>query len=720
MRKFGILLIIAFFPLLGNAATFGPEVPVAPPQHFSAFGGQSSEAVACGDQSCVALWSEWAVHSGLYSSVIDGNGNVQAASSNRLISGGMLDASIVWTGDHYLATWVDVDHSSFVAAALSRDGRISGAIQTLGTFVYPAGGTALAWNGKHAFAVFGTPGSLLADVLDANGDLVRAVVLPSFSPANWAASAAGDVFGVVWVETIQSTSTVKFQRYGDDGSALDGEPVVLSDDLPASITDAGIAGNATQFGIAYTPAVDSSIDRLRVDASTGSLTRLPVTTFVRNLFGIYWSGDDFVAYGVDGKTVATEGFSSDALHVLNVTNVPYVSHPQLAVAPTGAIAIWADSHLGQQTQHVFGALVDTDATAIVRAGLSISLSTLPQTEPALAPSNNGALLAWAQQHDDLYADIVVRRLNAAGAPVDAAPVTLATNVQAFSPSAVWLGNAWLVVWTQFQAGAPIFGKRVSPSGDVLDTNPIVVGHGIQGLLVTNGTTPILVCRNGSGIVYARLNANGEPIDSEPITITSSGVSTFAAATNGDEFLVVWADEAAGNIYAVRLTAAGNLIDTAPIPIADSSGGGYSPAIASDGRDFLIVYGSDPKVIAKRLLAEGSLAGTTALDEGLVVASEGYSPAVAWDGGGYVIAWNVLQGHGWTVVATTADAGGAATDTPRALGHADDSLYRINAAAANVQGTVLVAYPRGNAEDGIPQLFTRRVLNGPPRGRGVRR
>lgn len=196
-RKLGILLIAVSFPLIVNAATFGPEVPVAQPQHFSAFGGQSSEAVACGDQSCVALWSEWAVHSGLYSSVIDADGNVQPASSNRLISGGMLDASIVWTGDHYLATWVDVDHSSFVAATLSRDGRISGPVQTLGTFVHAAGGTALAWNGKHAFAVFGTPGSLVGAILDANGVVVRNVVLPPASPVNWAAAAAGDVFGVV-------------------------------------------------------------------------------------------------------------------------------------------------------------------------------------------------------------------------------------------------------------------------------------------------------------------------------------------------------------------------------------------------------------------------------------------------------------------------------------------------------------------------------------------
>ncbi|HEX3111529.1 MAG TPA: hypothetical protein VHU41_20665, partial [Thermoanaerobaculia bacterium] len=633
---------------------------------------------------------------------------------------------IVWTGDHYLASWYDFDASSFVAAPLSRDGVISGGVRTVSTFSYSAG-TALAWNGRHAFAVFNTPGNLWGAILDADGNVVRKVTLPTYNAANWAVAAAGQTFAVVWVESIQSTSTVKFQRYGDDGSLLDPEPVKLAENLPVEITQAGIAGNATQFGVAYAPFVDSSIDRLRIDASTGAIERLPVVPFVPRLAGVYWSGDDFVAYGRNINAIATERFSSDALHVLTVSPTLVVSDPRLASSPFGTVAIWTDMHLGQQSMHAFGSILDTDATAIVKGNLSISLSSLPQAMPVLAPSNSGALLAWIQEHDQYYADIVVRRLNAAGAPIDAAPVTLATNVPAFEPSAVWLGNAWLVVWTQFDIGVRIVGKRVSASGEVLDANPIALGHGQQPLLVTNGATTILVFRAGNEVEFVRLNANGEPIDSEPITTPSSSVMSVAAATNGSEFVISWAQSTGRapdggdliHVFAARLTASGQPIDTVPITIANSTRSAeWNPAIASDGRDFLIVY-SDPRIVTKRLLAEGSLAGSTAQDEGRVVdAAGGSSPVVAWNGSGYVVAWKILHDGGETVVGTTVDQSGVPTDTPRALGRTD-SPFDINAAAANVQGTVIVAYPHGNAEDGVPQIFTRQILNGSPRERGVR-
>lgn len=721
--------------MLLQAATFGPEVAAARPEFFSAFGTQTANALACGDQSCVALWNDSdEARKGLYSSVIDTNGNVLPASSNAVSLGDESDGSIVWTGDHYLATWLDYATVTFVAAPLSSDGRrISGAVHALGTFPYSAGGNALAWNGSHAFAVFNTPGKLWGAVLDANGNVVGfPTALPGNSAVTWAVAAAGQSFGLVWVESIQSTSTVKFQRFGDDGSPIDSAPVTLAENLPVQITSVGIAANATQFGVAYAPAVDTSIYRLRVDASTGAIDRLPVVAFARKLSGIYWSGDDFVAYGPSDNTIVTEGFSSSAVHVLNVSTASDVSDARLALAPAGTAAIWSDSRLGIDTRHVFGSILDNDATAVVKGNLSISVSTLPQAAPALAPSSNGALIAWSQEHDRLRADIVARRLSASGAPIDAAPVTLETNAAAGPPSAVWLGNLWLVVWPRYDLQDLIVGKRVSASGEVLDANPIEFGHGHPSL-VANGSVGILAFWNTNALSVLRLNSNGDAIDSQPIVITTHTAGGLAAATNGDEFLLAWSEssEALTHIYAVRLTAGGQPIDASPIAIDTGARSATNPAIASDGRDFLIVY-CDPRIVTKRLLAEGSLAGSTAQDEGVVVDSatgdvnflfNPNAPAVAWNGSGYVIAWSIPQDEqstvAWTVAATTVDRTGAPIDDARALGRTE-TAFDVRAAVANVQGTVIVAYPRPNAEDGVPQIVTRVVLGGSPRGRGIRR
>src|ERR1043166_7158949 len=110
VRKLWILLAVVLSPLVLHAATFGPEVSVARPEYFSAYGDQRASSIACDGQSCVALWVEYdAERRGVYSAAIDTQGNVQPASSNLVISGLLADASIVWTGDHYLATWTALD-----------------------------------------------------------------------------------------------------------------------------------------------------------------------------------------------------------------------------------------------------------------------------------------------------------------------------------------------------------------------------------------------------------------------------------------------------------------------------------------------------------------------------------------------------------------------------------------------------------------------------------
>ncbi|HEV8432136.1 MAG TPA: hypothetical protein VGR95_01900 [Thermoanaerobaculia bacterium] len=738
MRKVEILLALVLSPLMLQAATFGPEIAAARPEHFSAFGTQTANAIACGDQSCVALWHDSdGARRGLYSSVIDASGIVHPASSNVISLGEDTDGAIVWTGDHYLATWLDFDHGTLNAAPLSSDGRLlSGApVQVVSTFPYSAGGNALAWNGSHAFAVFDTD-KFWSATLDANGHVVgNPRALPATNATKWGAAASGQTFALIWVESFQSTSMVKFERFNDAGSPIDTAPVTLAENLPVQITSAGIAGNATQFGAAYAPAVDSSISRLRIDASTGAIDRLPVVTFGRQVSGVYWSGDDFVAYGSSANTIVTQRFSSDAVHVFNVSSPSDIFDSRLAPAPFGAVAIWSDSRLGADSKHVFGSLLDTDATAIVKGNISVSVSTLPQAEPALAPSGNGALLVWSQQHDGTHADIVARRLSPAGAPIDDSAVTLATNVWAGRPTAVWLGNAWLVVWQRFDLQDLIVGKRVSASGEVLDANPIEFAHGFPHL-VTNGSLPLLAFWNGNGVSVLRLNANGNAIDSQPITITTHEPIDLAAGTNGDEFLLAWSEYSeqvtqVTHVYGARLSSSGQPIDSVPIAIDTGARSAVNPAIASDGRDFLIVY-SDPRIVTKRLLAEGSLAGSTAQDEGIVVDPDAStlnffvdpkSPAVAWNGSGYVIVWSIPQDEQWTVAwivaATTVDRTGAPIDNARALSRTE-TAFDIKAAAANVQGTVIVAYPRPNAEDGVPQVVTRQVLSGSPRGRGIRR
>jgi hypothetical protein len=728
MRRLPLLFVAVLYPILLNAATFGPEVPVAPPDYSSAYGYQTASSVACDGQSCVSLWVDYDyARTGIYSSVIDANGNVQPAASNRLISGYVGGASIVWTGDHYLATWTNVDAKTVVAAPLSRDGRISGAIQTIASTFYSPLPTlgGLAWDGRYAFTVFQDSENAGAAILDANGVVVRKIALPTHGVMTASVAAAGQTFAIVWTEDFQSTTTIKFQRYAENGSLLDDEPITLAQGLPVDFTRAGIAGNGSQFGVAYTPAVDNTLHRLRIDASTGAMETLPVISFTRQLSGVYWSGDDFVAYAADINTIDTERFSFDALRVLHVSPIG-VADATLVPGPTGSIAVWTDLRGGNYTHHVYGSLLDKEATAIEKGDFPVSLSVLPQTRPALATSGSGALLAWNRLYDSAVSDIVVQRLDSAGRPIDATPTVLATHVQTIAPTTVWLGNAYLVVWIEFNPGNRILGKRVSANGAVLDANPIVFGDGYRAVLTSNGTLSVLAFARSEGLALLRLNADGTAMDSKPITITSQTGDALAAGSNGNEFVIAWAEYDGSpsgplpglrDIYAVRLTANGQPIDAAPIVIATSARDERDPAIASDGRDFLIAY-SDDKIATKRLLANGALAGSTAEDEGVIVDDNGVTPAIAWMGGQYVIAWGVPADDGSTVASTTLDANGTPLDVARALGRSDLHVT-VQVAVVPIQGAAVIAYSRGNAADvGIPRVFTRQVVSASPRGRGI--
>jgi hypothetical protein len=66
MRKLPLLFVAVLYPILLNAATFGPEVPVAPPDYSSAYGYQTASSVARRDdgsvaaprQTFAAVWTE--------------------------------------------------------------------------------------------------------------------------------------------------------------------------------------------------------------------------------------------------------------------------------------------------------------------------------------------------------------------------------------------------------------------------------------------------------------------------------------------------------------------------------------------------------------------------------------------------------------------------------------------------------------------------------------
>jgi hypothetical protein len=715
MRNVQWLFAVALFPFVAGATTFGPEIPVAPAQSALAAGEQVAASLACNDQSCLALWSQLAdANAGLYSSVIDADGTVRPAASNLLRTGIPGSSSLVWTGDHYLAVWNDGVSFALVAAPLSRDGLLIGALQSLTTFRADVSPNALAWDGRHALVVFNTPGGLDGAILDANGNLIRSFVVPSSQQASVSAvAAAGQTFGVAWVTTTSfsapAMSSVYMERFDDAGTPLDANAIPLASNLTFRDSLVGLASDGSRFGVAFVTSESGSLQRLRVDAGTGAIETLPLTSFNSQLLGVYWSGDDFVAYASDVNNIDTQQFTSDAVRVLDVST-KFLQAPQVVQGPSGAVAIWIDSRPSGDDRHILGAMLDRDATLIRQRDLIVARSAVPQTRPTLALSPAGALLVWQLESDDQTASLVATRLDRAGNPIDATPIPLGTFPSFATRSVLWLGDFYLVV---FPSSDSIAGKRISPSGVVLDSDPIIFGKGSYAALASNGTTIILAVSDAdSSVRLIRLSAACAVIDTQTIA-TSSHISThLAAATNGSEFVVAWTEQNGDfettndDIYAVRLTASGQPMDASPIVIANSTRDETSPVVASDGRDFMFAYTDGTNVAVKGLLREG---GVT---DGVFFVSSGKpDPQIAFAGGRYFLTWSDF------VFARTATVDGKVTviEQPSTFGQGD-SPFPVQTAL--VPG--LVAYSRGNAaDDGIPRIFTRQIVFPSVRGRAVR-
>lgn len=718
MRKFLVVFAAVLSPLSAQAISFGPETPVAPVAHAIAYGWQETPSVACNGQSCLALWTDFDFHRlGLYTSVINADGTVQPASSNPIRPGFQLNPSLVWTGDHYLAVWTDDQTRALVAAPLSRDGVMTGDVQALTSSPESVTPNSLAWNGHHAFAAFLTPGGLHGAIADADGHLVRSVVVPTSQPTAYAVAAAGQTFAVVWC----GTTNVYLQRFDDNGTPFAGDPITLATNVAVKEPRIGMASNGTQFGVAFVASDSGMIQRLRVDAVSGAIDRFPLTSFNRQLAGVFWSGDDFIAYAPDLYNIDTEQFTFDAVRVLNVSSRG-IDAPQVVEGPSGAVAVWRESQPSGADRHVVGAMFDRDGTAVAQRDVTVARSAVPQTHPALALSPAGALLVWQADANEEHADILATPLDPSGKPVKAVPLLLATDVESHaSRSVLWLGNFYLVVWPH---GGSILGKRVSASGAVLDQDPLVFGKGSAAALATNGTITVLVLANTdfARVGVVRLNAAGGVIDSQPVAITSHLASSLTAASNGDEFVIAWTEEIGdnvigfqGDVYAVRLGATGLPIDASPIGIANTGRNEVSPAAASDGRDFLIAYSDDVNLGMKRLLREG-----TVVDAGTIEGGAATAAHIAFDGSRYVLTWSDLVQLDSTSVAAVAraaavDASGAIVDPPVVVAQ-DDSLFPPETAV--VPG--LLAYSRANGGDaGIPRMFVRQIFAPVIRGRAVR-
>ncbi|MEJ2555363.1 MAG: Ig-like domain-containing protein [Anaerolineae bacterium] len=165
--------------------------------------------------------------------------------------------------------------------------------------------------------------------------------------------------------------------------------------------------------------------------------------------------------------------------------------------------------------------------------------------------------------------------------------------------------------------------------------------------------------SGSDIYAARLDANGNVIDSTPLIITQSAAEQNApqVAWNGQNWLVVWLSQEPTQFYwawqvmAARVSPQGVVLDSQPIPISNLSGSSSTVfTVDSDGSNWTVIWegssSGETDVMGTRISPDG-----VPLDPGGVVILPGTyyirsNLDVAFAQDEYLLTWqaiNIVQG-----------------------------------------------------------------------------
>ncbi|HKS36447.1 MAG TPA: hypothetical protein VJW76_04600, partial [Verrucomicrobiae bacterium] len=204
------------------------------------------------------------------------------------------------------------------------------------------------------------------------------------------------------------------------------------------------------------------------------------------------------------------------------------------------------------------------------------------------------------------------------------------------------------------------------------------------------------------------------------------------ASNGDGYLVVWADKrndrSTYDIYGARVSATGQVLDPEGIPICTAPDSQWYPAVASDGTNYLVVWsdsrhnGADGYSL--ELYGARISPGGAVLDSGAFKMTQGevvFQPTVAFNGTEYLVAayaWEHNGHRGTTLLGVRVTPTGVVRDSQELILHQSGAGSGYPAIVASLGEDWLVAWNLGGngvagarvSRNGVvssPQMFVNR-------------
>jgi len=309
-------------------------------------------------------------------------------------------------------------------------------------------------------------------------------------------------------------------------------------------------------------------------------------------------------------------------------------------------------------------LIDTNMVAISGLG--------DQLLPLIAFDGVNYMIIWIEcRHGN--AEIYGARVNQQGVLIDSAGIPIATVAEfQQAPSIIFDGTNYFVVWKDyrfshggFNSETDIYGARVSPSGNVLDSTGILLSiHKNQfdasesyPSVAFDGTNYLVVWEqegNPKRIYGTRVSQSGIVLDSTCIAISRGAMAWHPSiAFDGTNYLVVW-ESYAGIwwdsilIYGARISTAGTVIDSPAINISKGYKTHGYPAVAFDNTNYFVVWEDARNYPIRKFDIYGarvSVAGLVLDTVGIPISSVPGGqrrPAIIYDGLNYLVVWQDMR------------------------------------------------------------------------------
>ena len=567
---------------------------------------QNSPAVTANGQNYLVVWRD-SRFTGIFGNLVAPDGTVSVTNGFPICTAlnDQYTPAVASLGTNFLVVWQDYRKatstrydSDIYGARVSGTGvlidtnNLAVCTQTNSQF-HPA----VAANGTNYLVVWEDSdlggGDILGARVSADGLILDAPGLTIAHGANLqanpAVTATGGDFLVVWQDYRgSSTNNFEAQIYGarvqGDGSVVDPVGVNLSPGTGGQAYPALASGGAQAFVVWQ------------------DFRNNPGTTFA----------DVYGAQVEVGATLAVHGEAK----ISGAANSEV--SPAVAANGTNFLVVWADNRNALLTgRDIYGARLNSEGVPLDLTPLAISSATNDQSDPAVAANGADYFVAWSDKRNaadnsgpsDIYGTIVGP--DGIVQQPGGIPICTATNEQLF-PALSAFGTNFLVVWQDARNTVPtavrwdIYGARISRAGDPLDpfgipictflpdqTTPAVAANPAQALVIWVDSRGAA----GASHIYAtRLAPDGTVTDTNGFVICTAAGQQLApaVATDGTNYLAVWADSRNGSasafdIYGARIGAGASVTPVNGLPIALGPAPQTAPAVTFNGSDYLVVW-----------------------------------------------------------------------------------------------------------------------------------